>query len=987
LAAVVSDSENPDLARVLQELGERLPDRDATSGGPSRREPSVVVVLDGSRELRRRADVAELLGRGTAHRILWLCLDESADSLPSETRAHLELEPGGRPRAALQAGDTIVADIIPDLPTPGWADGLARSLAPLEDATPDVSEASLPTGVSFRSLHLGSQLRLDPADALSLARHWSTRGRPRTALLGQSGTGPYAIDVVADGPHALVGGTTGAGKSELLRSFIAALAVAHRPDELTFVLVDYKGGSAFQECARLPHTLGVVTDLDEHLGARALTSLGAELKRRERLLAGVGAKDLAEYQSGSDRPKLARLALVVDEFKMLADELPGFVDGLVRLAAVGRSLGVHLVLATQRPGGAISGDMRANIALRIALRVRDRADSLDLVDVPDAAAISDRSPGRAWLRTAGLDLTEVQTAYIGGPFDASRMEAGAEPTTWPVVWRDLAAEPPGRSASRCAVEGPTELAAVVEAARQAAELLEVEKIPSPWLPDLPDVLARAGLDAATLPAHLIPLGLVDRPAQQSQDLLSWDLDQGGHLGIVGGPRTGRTTSLLTLALAIAERHSPADVQLHALGGAPGSLRRLCALPHVGTVAGTDDLPRARRLVARLQRELAQRQADGRSRPVLVVLVDGWESLEDGFDAMDHGAPVDDLLRLLRDGLSVGIRFAVTGGRALTTGRLSSLLQQRLLLGMPDPLDLALAGVSPSDIPSRQGPGRAIDPRDGCEIQLACPGASPAEDELAIETVAAEAHRRYAALAPPAQPWRIEPLPQRVALKQIPPAAPYLLTIGVGGDGLEPLGFDPHLGQRHVLIVGPARSGRSTALLALASRLAERDVRLAVVTTRRSPLGALNGIRGVTLIQAEEADAFIRLRREVPDLAVLVDDADNLEGAPIEQALVETTRLVDSSGGLVAATADLHRASSAYRGLIPELARYGTGLILNARSSADGEVFRMRVDALVERQPGRGLLVADSIATPIQIGTDAALVKPGEVGPSEPARTP
>lgn len=205
-------------------------------------------------------------------------------------------------------------------------------------------------------------------------------------------SGPAVTDLVVDGPHALLAGTTGAGKSELLQTLIASLAAANRPDALNFVLIDYKGGAAFRECAALPHTVGLVTDLDGHLTERALVSLQAELQRRERLLAAAGAKDLDDYHRDPSAPTIARLCLIIDEFRVLAEELPGFVDGLVRLATVGRSLGVHLVLATQRPAGIVSADIRANVNLRIALRVRDDGDSQDVIDTMDAARIPASSP-------------------------------------------------------------------------------------------------------------------------------------------------------------------------------------------------------------------------------------------------------------------------------------------------------------------------------------------------------------------------------------------------------------------------------------------------------------------------------------------------------------------------------------------------------------------------------------------------------------------
>ena len=216
---------------------------------------------------------------------------------------------------------------------------------------------------------------LTPED---VAGRWRVQPRSTSALLGVAAAGPYTVDLRRDGPHALVGGTTGSGKSELLQTLIASLALGNRPDEMVFVLVDYKGGSAFKDCALLPHTVGMVTDLDGHLTARALASLEAELRRRERLLAARSEPRTSRTTrpaAGAADARLPRLLLVIDEFKALAEELPDFLDGLVRIAARGRSLGIHLVLATQRPGGIVSADIKANVNLRIALRVRDTVDS------------------------------------------------------------------------------------------------------------------------------------------------------------------------------------------------------------------------------------------------------------------------------------------------------------------------------------------------------------------------------------------------------------------------------------------------------------------------------------------------------------------------------------------------------------------------------------------------------------------------------------
>ncbi len=378
----------------------------------------LVVVDDESLTEGRRAPTRSLL-RGEGGLVAGIVIASTVDRLPAVCTTVVEMtDPdGGADLTLPQAGERIEA-FLPAGLADDVARDCARALARFEDPELDLVGAGLPGSIRLLPL-----LEMEECTPDAVLARWKAAGvdpRPATPV-GVSEDGVFTVDFVADGPHALVGGTTGSGKSELLRSMVAGLAASVDPDHLTFVLVDFKGGSAFDECAKLPHTVGMVTDLDEHLAERALRCLEAELKHRERTLREVGATDLPDYlRKGLPEP-MPRLLVIIDEFATLKAELPQFIDALVGVAQRGRSLGVHMLLATQRPQGAISDNIRANTNMRIALRVQETNDSKDVIDVPDAAAIPRTAPGRAYVRLGPGEVVAIQSALSTGDRSESTM--------------------------------------------------------------------------------------------------------------------------------------------------------------------------------------------------------------------------------------------------------------------------------------------------------------------------------------------------------------------------------------------------------------------------------------------------------------------------------------------------------------------------------------------------------------------------------------
>ncbi|MBO0748701.1 MAG: hypothetical protein J2O47_10125, partial [Acidimicrobiaceae bacterium] len=477
----------------------------------------VVVVIDGARGFRALDGVAEVLRHGPEVGVLALCLDEHANNLPEECNVTVVAEAGSVSRVAVRRKEAEpVTGVIADGMDPASAARLARALAPVVDLAPRRGRSGeLPRTVRLLDL-LG--LGLDEPSPADVVRAWSASpgGRSTEAVIGASATGRFSIDLRRDGPHGLLAGTTGAGKSELLQSLVASLALANRPDALSFVLVDYKGGSAFKDCRDLPHCVGLITDLDGHLAARALASLTAELKRRETLLAEAGAKDIEEYWAytdGTSAPTLPRLAIVVDEFATLVEEVPDFVRGVVGIGMRGRSLGVHVILATQRPGGVVTGDLRANLNLRICLRVANPQESGDVIEVPDAARLSRDTPGRAYALTGYRDLTLFQAARVGGIRASDQAAPGARAgvEVEPLTFAAAGATPP-EVVQSAEGGGPTDLSLLVEAITTAAREEGIATPPSPWLAPLPDVVPVGTLPTAACDSSLCAtVGVIDLP--------------------------------------------------------------------------------------------------------------------------------------------------------------------------------------------------------------------------------------------------------------------------------------------------------------------------------------------------------------------------------------------------------------------------------------------------------------------------------------------
>ncbi|MEO8889795.1 MAG: FtsK/SpoIIIE domain-containing protein [Jatrophihabitantaceae bacterium] len=919
---------------LVSELIEQRPPRPGSDG--RWRGTWLLVVIDQFGAAQDPGAVTALLADGAGRGVTAMCIDGHPGGLPAacssvarvvgETGSRLQVREPSRDRA-----------LVADLASVQWAEQLARALAPLRDRDPSGFD-SVPESCELLPL-LG---RPGPTPESVLAG-WRTPPPGLTTTLGIAADGPVSIDLVRDGPHALVAGTTGAGKSELLRSLVAGLATLHPPESVTFVLVDYKGGAAFGECARLPHTVGLVTDLDAHLAERALLSLDRELTRREELLAAAGARDLDAYRQAGPGEPTPRLVIVIDEFAELVAELGDFVSGLVTIARRGRSLGVHLVLATQRPSGVVSPEIRANTALRIALRVTDPSESRDVIDVDDAATIGRQQPGRAYVRRPGAPTVLMQSAHVG----VDRSGRSTAPRLVPLGrWRRLPSD--------CApAEAVSDLHRLVEASCAAMTRSGRPAPRLPWLAGLPDHVALA--DLQTDDDARVPIGLCDRPRAQEQRPMSVDLRTGSSLLVAGGPRSGRTSALLTLTIATAQRLSPARLHLYAADFAGGGLAPLAQLPHSGSLLGAD-IASAATLIARLAADGAERRRrlardPDAPLPAVLFVLDGWEEFVTAADEHDAGRTVERLCGLLRGGPSAAMTLAITGDRAALAVRLSSCVQTRLLLKLTDRADYSLVGLNPRAVPSTITPGRGVRAEDGVEVQLAHLGRDRSPDE------------RNRALAQAAGRWtgvdtevgariRVRPLPDQVGLTELPARQ---ITLGVGGDGADPLVIDLFAGAGRLLVAGPPRSGRSTVLRCVLTQVLASGGTVVVAAPRRSPLAEAARQRGVRLV-TPDGTALDPLPGDT-GVALLVDDCESFLDTAAGDALTDWIRAA-ATGSAVVAAGSSDELAVTFRGVAGQVRRSRCTVLLHPGPGdadlAGGSLPRRHSSD----PPGRGLLIGD-----------------------------
>ncbi|MFI5488974.1 type VII secretion protein EccCa [Micromonospora echinaurantiaca] len=828
--------------------------------------PHLLVVLDGGDP--SGSDL--LLTEGGVDGITVLELGGAPPRILNRSQLVLHCNPDGELTGSTLDGDTKVG--AADGLEHGTAEAVARQLAPMRLTGASSAPGAEPLS---RSVDLPALLGVADPEGLDLPRLRAPRPS-RDHLRVPIGIGPDGTPVELDlkesaqdgmGPHGLLVGATGSGKSELLRTLVLGLAVTHDSEALNFVLVDFKGGATFTRLDRLPHTSAVITNLADALPLvdRMGAAISGELIRRQELLRAAGnyasQRDYMRARAaGAPLPALPSLLIVCDEFSELLSAKPDFVDMFVQIGRVGRSLGVHLLLASQRlEEGRLRG-LDTHLSYRIGLRTFSAMESRAVLGVPDAYELP-RAPGHGYLKSGTDGLLRFRAAYVSGAL--RRRKAVATATVregkLAVAYSSQYVAPQARPvAPDTAGFGESVLDVMVDQLQgRGASAHQVWLPPLEVPPTLDQLLSPLTADdtrgygaSGTAAGGLRAVaGIVDKPFEQRRDILALDLSgAAGNVIVVGGQRSGKSNLLRTLVLGLALLRTPREAQFYILDFGGGGFGALADLPHVGGVADRRQTERVRRTVAEVtallgvrERRFAEEGMDGMAAyraaglADVFLVIDGWATVRAEFEDLETA-----VVELATRGLGYGIHVIASAGRWMDVRPAErDVFGSRIELRLGDPADSMISRRAAVNVPEF-APGHGLAP-DGSSFLAALPRA---DASASVEDLTAATARLVKIInshwsGPPAPAVRV--LPAQLRAESLPPAEKSRIPIGIGEWDLQPFSVD-FATDPHLLAFGDVESGKSSLLRTIASGVVQAyspaEARILLVDYRRTLLGVV-----------------------------------------------------------------------------------------------------------------------------------------------------
>lgn len=921
----------------LDDLGALLPsdlaDRPRFGADERPATPHILLVVDGG----HLPPGNHIIPPDGLHGVTLIDLPARWDQLEDPTRLRLEFgdaapEKGKLPVTALRMRETPIKAMA-DQCDLGTAEAFARRLSPLHTVSAGGTDAAAATGEITGPTDFMELLGLGDVHTFEPSAAWRTRpARDRLRVpigLNESG-GMVHLDIKESaqqgmGPHGLVIGATGSGKSEFLRTLVLGLTMTHSPEQLNMVLVDFKGGATFAGMSEMPHVSAVITNLAQELTLvdRMQDALSGEMVRRQELLREAGNfASIRDYEkarlNGDQLDPMPSLFVVVDEFSEMLTAKPEFIDLFVAIGRLGRSLGLHLLLASQRlEEGRLRG-LESHLSYRVGLRTFSAGESRAVLGVPDAYELP-AVPGLGYLKPDPTTLQRFKAAYVSGPpsgrVRVRRDEGGHVQGILPFTISEVQTLEP--------VDQDEPVAQPVQAQEgNQASLLDIAvsrmigngpAAHQVWLPplDVPDTLDQLMPDLVEDPqlglvspqwralgGLVIPLGTVDRPREQRRDTMTVNLSgAAGHVAIVGGPRSGKSTLLRTIVTSMSLTTTPLETQVFVLDFGGGTFAPLSQLPHVAGVGSRSEGDVVRRIVAEVAGVVDRREAYFRAQGIdsietyrsrraqgrvddgygdVFLVVDGWSTLRADFDDLEA-----ELQQLATRGLTFGMHLIVATSRwadfrASTRDIFGTKLELKLGDAMDSEVDRKVQALVPAGRPGRGlVPGKlhflgALPRVDGD------PAAATLGD--GVENLIA---RSRAAWQGPTGP-KLRLLPERIELETVREQAKQmglddrLLLLGINEKELAPVALDPDT-EPHLLVFGDGQSGKSALLRAQLREIMRtrtpKEAQIVVIDYRRALLGEvgeeylLNYLTSAT--QAEPAirdlAAYLQNRLPGPDV--------------------------------------------------------------------------------------------------------------------------
>lgn len=769
------------------------------------------------------------------------------------------------------------------------ADATARRLAPWRVGVAEVSDDQ----PLLSSAELVDMLGVGDPENVRAEQLW----RPRTVrdrLRIPIGVGEHGEPVELDikeaalegmGPHGLVIGATGSGKSELLRTLVLGLAMTHAPSALNLILVDFKGGATFLGLQDLPHTAAVITNLQDDLTLvdRMHDALAGEMNRRQELLKTAGNfANVREYErareAGAPIDPLPSLVIVCDEFTEMLTQKPEFAELFVAIGRLGRSLSMHLLLASQRlEEGKLRG-LDSHLSYRIGLKTFSAAESRAVLGVADAYELPS-IPGSGYLKFDTSTLVRFKAAYVSGPYRRDTVPSGpgvsfvrrtlpflSDPIDAPTVEDDIVVPEPTPPPRHEGLEQSVLDVVVDKLKGQGMAAHEV------WLPPLnePPSLDSMFPPLTNVPDRgfspegwggngrlIVPIGIVDRPYEQRRDQLLLDFSgAAGHGAVVGGPQSGKSTVLRDVITSLALTHTPREVQIYAVDLGGGSLATTAGLPHVGGVGSRANPDLVRRMIAEVSTVLAEREERFRTNGIesiaayrqlkraghhaddpfgdVFLVVDGWATFRSEFEDLEQRVTA-----IAGQGLSFGVHVIVGANRwAEIRAALKDTLGTRVELRLGDPSESEIDRRVAAAVPGSR-PGRGITPQR-LHFLSALPRIDGSSDTSDLAVAYANLVEKVRTGWDGAPAPRVRMLPASVPYAELPAAnGNRAVPIGINEDELAPvlLDFDA---DPHFIFFADAESGKTNLLKVIArgitSRYTKDQARILLVDYRRTMLG-------------------------------------------------------------------------------------------------------------------------------------------------------